>query len=139
MSDFDFENSDNKDDLVLHARSIGLPVDQRYSIDRLKDLIRSEKKVLDSQPTEADQASQQMMRLMIHKTEGDTGSIDVPVSVNGKTWLIKRGHEVIVPRYVVDVLKNAVRDIYVPVDTRDATKGQERREVPAYPFTAMAA
>ena len=31
---------------------------------------------------------------------------DVPVIVNGKVWLIKRGVEVELPRYVAYVLKN---------------------------------
>ena len=29
------------------------------------------------------------------------------VSVNGKTWLIKRGEEVVVPRFIKDVLDNS--------------------------------
>lgn len=31
------------------------------------------------------------------------------VSVNGKTWLIKRGEEVVVPRFIKDVLDNSER------------------------------
>lgn len=32
---------------------------------------------------------------------------DVPVSINGKTWLIKRGEEVEVPGMVYEVLMNS--------------------------------
>lgn len=32
---------------------------------------------------------------------------DVPVGVNGKTWLIKRGVEVEVPECVAEVLRNS--------------------------------
>lgn len=34
---------------------------------------------------------------------------DVPVSINGKTWLIKRGEEVEVPAEVYEVLMNSTR------------------------------
>lgn len=34
---------------------------------------------------------------------------DVPVSINGKTWLIKRGEEVTVPGPVYEVLMNSMK------------------------------
>jgi len=136
MSDFEFETSDNKDELLAFARTLSLTVDNRYSIDKLKEMIRSEYKVVHAQPTPKDIESERKVLLMIHKTEGDTGSIDVPVSINGKTWLIKRGVEVEVPAYVVEVLQNAVKDVYVQ---DDVTKSITKREVPAYPFSSRAA
>jgi hypothetical protein len=136
MSDFNFETSDDLEALIDYGKKYGVIADKRFSPDKIRDMIRAEKRVIEARPTEKDKASEQPMMLQIHKTEGDTGSIDVPVSVNGKTWLIKRGFEVKVPAYVVEVLKNAVKEIYTPVDPSDITKGIERREVPAYPFTA---
>ena len=124
----DFETSDNKDELIEHAKSLGVDANARLSIDSIKQLIR------DSGNT-APVTAEQKVKLMIHKTEGDTGSIDVPVSVNGKTWLIKRGMEVIVPAFLVEVLEHAVKDIYVQ---DEITKTIVKREVPAYPFSAMA-
>jgi hypothetical protein len=124
----DFETSDNKEELIEHAKSLGVDANARFSIDSIKQLIR------DSDKT-AQVTTEQKVKLMIHKTEGDTGSIDVPVSVNGKTWLIKRGMEVIVPAFLVEVLEHAVKDIYVQ---DEITKTIVKREVPAYPFSAMA-
>lgn len=69
--------------------------------------------------------------LMIHKTEGDSESVQVPVSVNGKTWLIRRGENVSVPDYVVEVLRNAVKDVF-----HTDNEGQlVHRQVPSYPFS----
>jgi hypothetical protein len=136
MSDFNFETSDDLDALIEYGKKYGVIADKRFSHDKIRDMIRAEKRVIESKPTPLDKESERLMTLQIHKTEGDTGSIDVPVSVNGKTWLIKRGYDVKVPAYVVEVLKNAVKEIYAPVDPSDITKGVERREVPAYPFTA---
>jgi len=124
----DFETSDNKDELIEHAKSLGVDANARFSIDSIKQLIR------DSDKT-APVTTEQKVKLMIHKTEGDTGSIDVPVSVNGKTWLIKRGMEVIVPAFLVEILEHAVKDIYVQ---DEITKTIVKREVPAYPYSAMA-
>jgi hypothetical protein len=124
----DFETSENKEELIDHAKSLGVDANARFSIDSIKKQIRD---AVSAVPDVADKK----VRLMIHKTEGDTGSIDVPVSVNGKTWLIRRGIEVIVPAFLVEVLENAIKDIYVQ---DEVTKDIVKREVPAYPFSAMA-
>jgi hypothetical protein len=47
--------------------------------------------------------------LVVHKQSGATGSHDVPVGVNGKTWLIKRGLEVRVPDYIEEALRHALQ------------------------------
>ena len=39
--------------------------------------------------------------------DGDKYKDDVVVGVNGKTWLIKRGEKVKVPRYVAEVISNS--------------------------------
>ena len=54
----------------------------------------------------------------------------VPVGVNGKTYLIKRGEKAIVPESVVKVLNNAVQYQYDP-------KTMERQEVLSYPFQVV--
>jgi hypothetical protein len=53
--------------------------------------------------------SEKSITIVIHKQSGDTGSTDVQVGVNGKTWLIKRGLEVVVPVYVEEALRHAVQ------------------------------
>ena len=40
--------------------------------------------------------------------DGDKYKDDVSVGVNGKTWLIKRGERVTVPRFVAEVIKNSM-------------------------------
>ena len=122
----DFETSEDKDALLDHAKELNIATNARFSIDSIKKLIRD---------AGSDTSAPAKVKLMIHKTEGDTGSIDVPVSVNGKTWLIKRGMEVIVPAFLVEVLEHAVKDIYVQ---DEITKTMVKREVPAYPFSSMA-
>lgn len=125
--------SETIDELIAQAADYGLVVDKRYSAEKIKAMIEAERKVIEAKPTKADIASQRKVRLTIHKTDGDTGSDNVPVSVNGKTWLIKRGVEVEVPAFVVEVLRNAVRDVY---DFDERHNEIHRREVPAYPFSA---
>ena len=49
--------------------------------------------------------------------------------------LIRRGEEVEVPAFVVEVLKNAIKEIYAQ---DDVTRSIVMREVPAYPFSAAA-
>ena len=124
----DFETSDNKEELIDHAKSLGVEANARFSIDSIKKQIRDAGSTVPA-------VAEKKVKLMIHKTEGDTGSIDVPISVNGKTWLVKRGMEVIVPAFLVEVLDHAVKDIYVQ---DEITKTIVKREVPAYPYSAMA-
>jgi len=45
------------------------------------------------------------------ETEDDSGGRDVPVGVNGRGWLLKRGHDLNVPWRVVIALQNAQADI----------------------------
>lgn len=126
---FDFENSQNKEELLEYAKSVNVPVHHAMGIDKIKMILRESPVELNS---EAEIRASRKVKVLIHKTEGDTGSIDVPVSVNGKTWLIKRGVEVVIPAYVLEVLQNAIKDIYVQ---DDVTKSIVKREVPSYPFS----
>jgi hypothetical protein len=78
--------------------------------------------------------AEKKVMLEIHKVEGDSGSTHVPVAVNGKTWLIKRGERVEVPCYIAEVLQNAVKDVFL---FDDQTKSIVKKEMPAYPFSAQ--
>lgn len=49
-------------------------------------------------------ATEKKVKVLIPLTRDDEG--DVFVSVNSRTWLIKRGEEVEVPECVAEVLKN---------------------------------
>jgi hypothetical protein len=91
--------------------------------------------------TELDQApkkkagADKMVMLEIHKVEGDSGSTHVPVAVNGKTWLIKRGERVEVPAFIAEVLQNAIKDVFL---FDDQTKSIVKKEMPSYPFSSNA-
>lgn len=71
-----------------------------------------------------------MRTIHIHKSSDDTGADQVFVSVNGKSFLIKRGEDVEVPEPVVEVLKNAVETH----GYQDRDGNYHTREVQAYPF-----
>jgi hypothetical protein len=77
---------------------------------------------------------QKTVKIMIHKTEGDTGTLDVPVSVNGKTWLIKRGYEVEVPDFIEEALRNAVK---FELGYDRETHSTPIKEMQAYPFSIV--
>lgn len=53
---------------------------------------------------------------------------DLFVGVNGKTWLIKRGEEVEVPRYVAEVIKNAEEQEERAVDFCDVLTEKFEKE-----------
>ena len=59
----------------------------------------TEKKETENKPTE------KLVKIRIPRTKGDDS--DVYVSVNARTWLIKRGVEVEVPECVAEVLRNS--------------------------------
>ena len=128
---FDLESSVDKEEILDFAKSLNVNVDARFSVDKIKGMLREAIRT-DNLISEEELRSSRKVKVMIHKTEGDTGSLDVPVSVNGKTWLIKRGVEVVVPAYVMEVLQNAVKEIYAQDDVSHSII---MREVPAYPFS----
>ena len=63
------------------------------------------------------------------------GKRDVPVGVNGKVYLIKRGEDVRVPVEVVEVLKNAKRVVY---DRDENGAPINPTFVPTHPFSIVA-
>lgn len=128
----DIKSITDQDELIMIAKGMSIDADRRYSVEKLQSMIIAEQKANSTEKSLADIDSEKKVSLLIHKTEGDTGSTHVPVSINGKTWLIRRGENVSVPKYVVEVLKNAVKDIYVQ---DDVLKTIVKREVPAYPFS----
>lgn len=129
-------------ELLEYARSLGLTVTSRYSSPKLRGMIvehqgsKNAEAVdsIDAPEPEFDQNAflHQKVKVSIHKTDSDTGSLMVPVGVNGKIWLFKRGETVEVPRFVVEVLQNAIKDIYI---FEDSTGDVLKRSVSAYPHT----
>jgi len=126
----EYETSQDKVALFAYAEELGLKLDSRLGVRRIKECIndhlnpgqKKEKKV------------RKLVKIMIHKTTESTGSSDVQVSVNGNVFLIKRGIEVEVPDYVVGVLKNAVKTEYAFVSEN---KDLESNDVLSYPFSVL--
>ncbi len=58
--------------------------------------------------------AQGRMRVIFHSQEGPGGNDDVFVSVNGKAYLIKREHEVSLPREVLHAVENARQTVFEP-------------------------
>lgn len=54
------------------------------------------------------------VRVIFHSQEGPGGNDDVFVSVNGKAYLIKREHEVDLPREVLHAVENARQTVFEP-------------------------
>lgn len=69
---------------------------------------------------------EERIAITIHKSPTDKQP--VPVGVNGKTWLIKRGVKVEVPKSVIEILNNAVCLAW-------DSDMEEYSEVRRYPYT----
>ena len=76
-----------------------------------------------------DTASQPDDNVTVRLQEDETNKHDLPLGVNGKTYLLKRGEDVSVPRDVYEVLKDCVEDHY------DGDGNKTRRQ--SYPFTVV--
>jgi hypothetical protein len=79
-------------------------------------------------------ATEERVWIEIQKTAEAMGSDDVIVGVNFKTFQIKRGVPVAVPKSVAEVLRNAVRSIY---KWNETTQEKIETQVPAYPFALV--
>lgn len=71
------------------------------------------------------------VKIMIDEQEGEESQSDVFVSVNGQSFLIKRGFVVEVPEYVVHALKNC---IMTTMKQDKYTEEMIYKDVPRYPF-----
>jgi len=58
----------------------------------------------------ASSKKQKKIRVMINQQDGPDGKFDVPIGVNGKVLLIKRGEEVEIPEEYFFVLRDAKVD-----------------------------
>lgn len=52
------------------------------------------------------------VRVIFHNQEGPGGSDDIFASVNGRAYLIKREHEIMLPREVMRVIENARQSVF---------------------------
>jgi hypothetical protein len=82
-----------------------------------------------------------MYTVKFHSQEGPGGKDDIVVHVGnesniGKSWRIKREHEVTIPEAAMDVIKNAKMTFYT-VDEQD--KKPQKREVDRFAYTIIRA
>lgn len=156
---------ENKEELIKYAKELGVEnVSARNSIESIRIKINERLEYLADNPQDKNDAEDEsdgdesqiqvdeslivdenligvdkprtMVKIKIHKSEGSTGSDDVPVSVNGRVFIVKRGVEVDVPDFVVEALSNAVRTDYESVIVgEDVTL--EEREVLVYQFSIL--
>ena len=66
---------------------------------------------------------EELVEVMLFK-DSDRYSDDVPVTLNGKTWLIKRGVKVMVPRKVKLVLDDAMKQGGIAADCDEEAQRQ---------------
>jgi len=70
--------------------------------------------------------------IVVSAAEGEGGDRPVCARVNGVNFLIPRGQKVWVPKRYVEVLQNAVRDVY---DNTGNGLSEDPRQVQNYPFS----
>jgi len=128
---FDYQQSDDREAVIDYANSLGISFSPQIGLVKLKERIALEINGEDAPPVATEE---KRIKILIHKTESDTGVNNVPISVNGRTFLINRGEEVSVPESVIGVLKNAVREIF---EYNDETGQMMSKEVQAYPFSVI--
>lgn len=73
-----------------------------------------------------------LVRLMIQRTEGPGGADDVPLGCNGKIMLVPRGKIVEIPKRYFESLKNAVKHVHDTLP--DGSMNPVPREVPDFPY-----
>ena len=74
---------------------------------KAKDEAAAVADTVDTEAVSTDSVGEKKVTIRIPKTREDTG--DVYISVNERSWLIKRGESVEVPECVVEVLRNQER------------------------------
>ena len=132
-------NKMDKDELLAIASSMlksEIPsgdVTREELVDLILDMQESQN-VAPEQPETTAKAPQsaKKYKLVIHEQDGVGGLDDVPVSINGYAYNIKRNHEVVVPETVISVLKDAVMTLF----ERDEKTGEIReRTIKRFAFS----
>jgi len=132
------------------AKNLGLDVQYRMGADKIRALMAAagyQKDTIEIEVPDAGndpnarvatgeaEAPRKMVMIQINNQPGPGGKEHVPVGVNGKVYLIKRGEPVKVPVEVVHVLENAKTTAYdrgpngEPINPTDVLK---------HPFSVLA-
>lgn len=73
------------------------------------------------------------IKIIFHNQDGPGGSDDIFVSVNGRAYLIKREHEVRLPREVMRVIENAEQSVF----ERGPDNRMREKLVKRYSYTVL--
>ena len=79
-------------------------IDNKTVSDIAQDSSENVEAVLEEVPKNPEE---DMVNIFLFKDK-DKYNSDLPVSINGKTWLIQRGVNVKVPRFVAEVINNSM-------------------------------
>lgn len=125
-----------RDDLETTANDLGVQFQKNTGDDTLRKRIdealgNPAQPAAESHPAAPGEGKNEKRYKVIIQTS-DQDQQPVPVFVNGRSYVIKRGEEVTVPASVVEVLNNAVQHVYDPSTMKERT-------VLAYPFQAREA
>lgn len=130
--------SASKDELIDYARNeLGLNLRANASLATLRVKVAEAIgfELPDDPPAAQEVAAKPAtVTINIHPTHGSSGRDAVFVSVNDKSFLIKRGVNVKVPVGVVEVLEHAVEDVF---EYDDEAKDVVKRQTLSYPFTVV--
>lgn len=106
----------SKDALVSQAVELGMAQEEAEGMtdDELIGFLTEQGALIEDDNADQHPSKEKRVKLMIFEQEGPEGKQDVPVSVNGYAYQIKRGIEVEVPESVIHVLENAVMTLSEP-------------------------
>ncbi|QJQ93916.1 MULTISPECIES: hypothetical protein [Halomonadaceae] len=122
-----------REQLEATANDLGVKFQANTGDDTLRGRINEALGNPEPGPTKPDQepakpaAKAKAKQYKIIVSTHDQDKQPVQVGVNGRMYVIERGKEVTVPAAVVEVLRNAVQDIYDP-------KTMKKSHVSSYPF-----
>jgi hypothetical protein len=83
--------------------------------------------------TSPEKGKNSRIKVIFHNQDGPGGSDDIFVSVNGRAYLIKREHEVRLPREVMRVIENAEQSVF----ERGADNRMREKLVKRYSYTVL--
>ena len=96
------------------------------SEEKKRETVRTAEKKAADPVAEHEAYMQEMVEIELFY-DGDKYKDDVHVGVNGKSWLIKRGEKVKVPRFVAEVIANSeAQDKYSAMQQRMMSSAFER-------------
>lgn len=121
-------NSMSMAELKEQAKVLGVTHAPNISEEKLRERLAETLGENVQAPASVAKTSNKSKFIKININESDTDKQPVFVGLNGRSYVIKRGEDVVVPRAVAEILETACTKKY------DA-KTMEHRMVPRFPFS----